>query len=71
MNTLKARATIGCTTCGTPLKRTKSIKVAAATQDGAKKEAEGKINDWMESLKGTNCKCCQSIINELASSTQT
>jgi len=66
MNVLKVKTTIICNTCGDSLKRTKSIKVEAATQEEAKNEAEEKINKWKASMKGKNCKCCQSIINDLA-----
>ena len=65
MNTLKIKATIDCNTCGVPLKRTKSIKVEAATQEAAKQEVEVKIEEWKESLKGKNCKVCQSIIDDV------
>jgi hypothetical protein len=66
MNTLKAKTKINCNTCGCTLNRTKSIKVTADNKEDALTQANDKINEWKESLKGQNCKVCKSIINDLA-----
>ena len=66
MNALKVKTKISCNTCGCTLNRAKTIKVSATTQEDAKIEANEKINKWKESLKGKNCKVCESIIKELA-----
>ena len=66
MNTLKAKATINCNTCGCSLKRVKTIKVLATKKEDAIKEANEKIKIWKESLKGKNCKVCNSIIKAVA-----
>ena len=66
MNTLKAKTTINCNTCGCSLKRTKSIKVEAANKEDATVEANEKFKTWLVSLKGKNCKICDSIIKEMA-----
>ncbi len=66
MNTLKVKTKISCNTCGCALNRAKTIKVNAETFEDAKIEASEKINKWEESLKGKNCKVCESIIKELA-----
>lgn len=61
MNVLKANTTISC-----EMKRTKSIKVEASTKEEATLEAIDKVSAWKDSLKGKNCKTCQSIINDVA-----
>ena len=66
MNSLKLKLKIQCNTCGCSLLRKKTIKVKAITEQDAKKEAGKKIESWKISLKGKNCKCCDSIIKELA-----
>lgn len=66
MNALKAKLTINCNTCCQPINRVKTIKVQAETKEDAKVEAQEKIENWKESLRGQNCKVCQSIINEVA-----
>ena len=66
MNALKLKTKINCNTCGCLLTRTKTIKVSAKTEAEARTEANEKITSWKESLKGTNCKVCQTIINEVA-----
>ena len=43
MNTLKAKTTITCNTCGTKLKRVKSIKVYSDNKNEAIEEANIKI----------------------------
>jgi hypothetical protein len=40
--------------------------VTAITEREAKKEAGEKVSKWEESLKGKNCKVCDSIIKEMA-----
>jgi len=62
MNTLKAKATIKCHTCGCSMKRTKSIKVEAGTMDAAKAEAGRKVAEWTASLAGQSCRVCRSIL---------
>tara|TARA_R110001606_G_scaffold185213_1_gene332459 strand:- start:311 stop:514 length:204 start_codon:yes stop_codon:yes gene_type:complete len=66
MNTLKAKTTINCNTCGCSLKRTKSIKVEASNKEEATIEASEKFKSWLKSLNGKNCKICDSIIKEMA-----
>ena len=66
MNSLKIKMKNSCNTCGCALNRTKTIHVSATTQEDAKKEANEKINAWQETLKGKNCKICESIIKDLA-----
>lgn len=66
MNQLKAKITIECNTCGCQLKRTKTIKVEATNREDATKEADQKIKEWKSKLSNTNCKTCQSIIDDLA-----
>ena len=66
MNTLKAKTTISCNTCGCSLKRTKSIKVEALNKEEATIEANEKFKNWLKSLNGKNCKICDSIIKEMA-----
>lgn len=65
-NSLKIKTKINCNTCGCSLNRTKTIKVNATTQEEAKIEANEKIKNWQQSLKGTSCKICASIIKEIA-----
>jgi hypothetical protein len=65
LNKLKANTTIRCNTCNCKLHRTKTIKVSADNKEDAKKEAEAKIEAWIASLKDTNCRTCQSIINDI------
>ena len=65
MHRLKVKTTIICNTCGCRLKRTKTIKVSATDIEKAKKEADAKITAWTASLKGQNCRTCQSIINDV------
>jgi len=64
-NKLKAKTIIYCNTCSCKLHRVKTIKVNANTQEEAKSEAEAKIKAWTKSLKGSNCRTCQSIINDM------
>jgi hypothetical protein len=66
MNALKIKTKISCNTCGCTLNRAKTFKVSATNQEEAKTEAGKKVNAWEESLKGKNCKVCESIIKELA-----
>lgn len=66
MNSLKVKTKIICNTCGCTLRRSKTIKVNAETQEDAKIEAAVIITKWKESLKGKNCKVCESIIKDLA-----
>ena len=66
MNTLKAKITIKCETCGCSMKRVKSLKVISLSKDEAKKETDTLLKEWCASLKGQNCKVCNSIIKELA-----
>lgn len=65
-NTIKAKTSISCETCGCKMRRTKSIKVTATTKEGAINEGREKFRQWVGSLSGQNCKTCQSIINDLA-----
>jgi len=62
MNTLKASITIHCGACGVPLKRTKTIKVAADNKEDAIAEAQAKVKAWQASLVGQYCPVCKSII---------
>ena len=64
MNKLKATIKIKCFTCLSSLKRVKTFKVNSTDKLEANKEAEEKINTWISSLEGHNCKVCQSIIND-------
>lgn len=64
MNILRVKTKIQCATCGSVLKRTKSIRVNATDQEIARLEAQKKIDHWRKSLKDQNCKICQSIIEE-------
>jgi hypothetical protein len=66
MNTLKAKTTINCNTCGCAMKRVKSIQVSAGDQKDAIEEAKDKIRDWQQSLHGQNCKVCKTIIKDTA-----
>ncbi len=66
MNTLKAKTTIKCNTCGCSLKRTKSIKVKSSNKDEARVEANKSFESWLLGLKGTNCSICKSIIKDMA-----
>ena len=68
MNLLKSSYTIHCETCGCSLKRTKTFRVEAVTREEAIQEASAKIDKWRGSLKGQNCKVCDSIIRDLANS---
>jgi hypothetical protein len=63
MNTLKVETIIHCATCGCEMKRVKSITVSATNKDDAKDEADEKVQEWLKSLIGRNCKVCLSIIN--------
>lgn len=65
MNTLKAKTTIYCNTCGCSMSRIKSIKVVATDVEAAKIEAREKVAAWHASLNGQNCRVCQSIINDV------
>ena len=65
MNALKVKAKINCSTCGCILRRVKTIKVSATNKEDAIKEANNKIMKWKESLKGQNCKVCNSIIKTI------
>ena len=65
MNRLKATTKITCITCGCTLNRTKTIKVIAKGRKSAIIEANQKIKEWKKSLKGQNCKICQSVIDDL------
>ena len=62
MNKLTAKTTILCNTCGDAMKRRKTIKVNAGDKENAKTEADAKFHAWAASLKGTNCKVCDSIL---------
>lgn len=64
--TLKAKTTIQCNTCGCALLRTRSFKVEAADVASAKIEASTQVAAWRQSLAGTNCKVCDSIIKAMA-----
>lgn len=66
MNALKLKTKISCNTCGCSLTKTKTIKVSATTEAEARTEATEKITSWKESIKGKNCKVCQTIIDEVA-----
>jgi len=66
MNSLKIKTKIDCNTCGCTLSRSKTIKVSAKIEADAKKEASEKVSKWKETLKGKNCKVCDSIIKEMA-----
>jgi hypothetical protein len=61
---LKAKLTIQCDCCGCSLPRSKSFKVAAADKESAKIEAREKVAKWTESLRGQNCRVCQSILKD-------
>ena len=60
---LKAKTRICCDLCGVSMPRAKSFKVEAVEMEAAKIEAAEKIARWKASLKGQNCRVCQSIIN--------
>jgi len=62
MNTLKAKMTIECETCGCKMNRVKSIRVTAETKEAAMAEAKQKAADWAKSLSGKSCKVCSSIL---------
>jgi hypothetical protein len=64
-NSLKVKTIISCFTCGCPLKRSKTIKVLSSDQCAAKEEARQKIDAWRLSIQESNCKVCDSIINDL------
>ena len=66
MNSLKVKTKINCNTCGCTLNRIKTIKVSSEIKEDAIKEANEKVSALKESLKGKNCKVCESIIKELA-----
>ena len=61
--TLKAKAKINCETCGETLRRVKSFGVEANNIEDAKAEVAERAASWRRGLFGTNCKCCQTIIN--------
>jgi len=63
MNTIKATTTVACYTCGSLLPRQKTFKVQATTEEEAIEESNMKIRLWRASLKGTNCRTCQSILD--------
>jgi len=67
MNILKVKTIVSCNTCGCDLKRAKTIKVSAATEQEAKQEAADKVAKFKASLIGFNCKVCESIIKDIAS----
>ena len=60
---LKAKTRICCDLCGVSMPRAKSFKVEAVEMEAAKIEAAEKIAKWKASLKGQNCRVCQSIID--------
>jgi hypothetical protein len=62
LRTLKAKTIIQCDCCGCSMPRTKSFKVVADDKEAAKIEVREKVAKWQESLKGQNCRVCQSII---------
>ena len=62
---LKAKTTIQCDCCGCSMPRVKSFKVAADDKESAKIEVREKVAKWQESLKGQNCRICQSIIDSI------
>ncbi|AUR87742.1 hypothetical protein NVP1103O_85 [Vibrio phage 1.103.O._10N.261.52.F2] len=66
MNSLKIKTAIRCETCGDKIKRTKTIKVTASSEQEAKTEAANKIQAWKETLKGQDCAFCKRIKKELA-----
>lgn len=66
MNILKVKTIISCNTCGCDLKREKTIKVSATTEQEAKQEASEKIAKFKARLTGKNCKVCESIIKDMA-----
>ncbi|AUS01749.1 hypothetical protein NVP1291O_35 [Vibrio phage 1.291.O._10N.286.55.F6] len=66
MNALKIKTSIRCETCGDKIKRTKTIKVIASSEQEAKAEASIKITQWKETLKGQDCAFCKRIKKELA-----
>jgi hypothetical protein len=45
--------------------RIKTFKVTADDKESAKIEAQNKIANWQQSLKGQNCRVCQSILNSI------
>ena len=62
MNTLKAKTKIHCNTCGCTMHRVKTIKVYADNKADSLRESKYKVNAWMRSLEGANCRVCDSII---------
>lgn len=60
---LKAKLIIQCDCCGCSLPRSKSFKVAATDKEAAKIEAREQVAKWTQSLRGQNCRVCQSIID--------
>lgn len=62
MNAIKIKTTIGCETCNCKLVRSKTIKVLAETRDAAIAECNERAKQWAESLRGQNCKVCESIL---------
>ena len=66
-NKLKVKVKITCNTCGCNMTSTKTIKVSANDKLSAKAEAQEKVNQWKQSLKGKNCKICKSILESLKS----
>lgn len=65
MHKLKVATFIYCDTCQCKLKREKTFKVNSEDKDAASDEAKPFIIKWLSSLKGSNCKVCQSIIDEV------
>jgi hypothetical protein len=62
---LKAKITIQCDCCGCSMPRIKTFKVTADDKESAKIEAQNKIANWQQSLKGQNCRVCQSILSSI------
>lgn len=62
---LKAKTTIHCDCCGSAMARTKSFKVEATEKEAAKIEVREKVAKWLASMKGQNCRICQSIIDSI------
>ena len=65
MATLKAKTTIQCETCGCNMKRTKSFSVQSDVKANAIDEVRSLAATWKASLKGANCRVCQSIIDSI------
>lgn len=62
---LKAKTKINCDCCGCSMPRVKSFEVAADDKESAKIEVSEKLAKWRASLKGQNCRVCQSIIDSI------